>query len=159
MGRQINWKLLYKRNFYNSICHVGLIFHLEWLWTLRRVNAGPCLLDKMLIRETEKGKGRVDMRRREKTESRQECQITTAEDQPSTQFQTGKGMWGEEKGNERLEKEVQWGKERNSNFWDIWLWLGEALWTSQPLLLVLTGTFRGSWCYLYFYFFEVTINW
>lgn len=76
---------------------------------LRRVNTGPCLLDKMLILETEKG--RVGLRRREEregqTETQQECQITTAEDQPSTQFQTGKGMWGEEKGNERLEKEVQ----------------------------------------------------
>lgn len=34
------------------------------------------------------------MKRKRQTENRQECQIMTAEDQPSTQSQTGKGMWG-----------------------------------------------------------------
>lgn len=57
----------------------------------------------MLILETEKeGKGEKaregEKKTERQTESRQECQITTAEDQPSTQSQTGKGMWGEEKG-------------------------------------------------------------
>ena len=56
----------------------------------------------MLILETEK-KGKGGKSTREKTERQtegrqEECQITTAEDQPSTQPQTGKGMWGEEKG-------------------------------------------------------------
>lgn len=53
---------------------------------------------------------------------------------------------GREGENEQLEKGVQWGKERNSFWGDIWLWLGGAVWTSQPLPLVLTGLFRGRWC-------------
>lgn len=57
---------------------------------------------------------------------------------------------GREGGNERLEKGVQWGKERNSFWGDIWLWLRGAVWTSQPLPLVLTGLFLGgSWCCLF----------
>lgn len=55
-----------------------------------------------------------------------------------------KGNVGEEKGSERLEKGVQWGKERNSFWGDIWLWLRGAVWTSQPLPLVLTGLLRGK---------------
>lgn len=58
-------------------------------------------------------------------------------------------MRREEKGNERLEKGVLRGKERNSFWGDIWLWLRGAVWTSQALLLVLTGLFRGSWCCLF----------
>lgn len=56
---------------------------------------------------------------------------------------------GREGENERLEKGVQWGKERNSFWGDIWLWLRGAVWTSQPLPLVLTGPFGGSWCCLF----------
>lgn len=53
--------------------------------------------------------------------------------------------WGGREGeNERLEKGVQWGKERNCFWGDIWLWLRGAVWTSQPLPLVLTGLFRGK---------------
>lgn len=51
---------------------------------------------------------------------------------------------GREGENERLEKGVQWGKERNSFWGDIWLWLRGAVWTSQPLPLVLTGFFQGK---------------
>ena len=56
----------------------------------------------------------------------------------------GGGGGGREGENERLEKGVQWGKERNSFWGDIWLWLRGAVWTSQPLPLVLTGLFRGK---------------
>lgn len=70
------------------------------LW---RVNIGPRLLDMMLILETEKEERERKLKtQREKTErqteSRKESQVMTAVDQPSTQSQTGKGMWGEEKG-------------------------------------------------------------
>ncbi len=72
------------------------------LW---RVSTGPRLLDKMLILETEKKEGgekggerERDQKTERQTDNRLECQITTAEDQSSTQSQTGKGMWGEEKG-------------------------------------------------------------
>lgn len=64
----------------------------------RMVNIDPRLLDKMLILETEKeGKGQGKDGKTVR-KSQKESQIAAAEDQPSTQSQTGKGMWGEEKG-------------------------------------------------------------
>lgn len=56
------------------------------------------------------------------TESRRERQITTAEDQPSTQFQTGKGMWGEAKGRmSDLRKGCREEKRETVFEGDIWL--------------------------------------
>lgn len=61
------------------------------LW---RVNIGPRLHDRMLILKTAQD---TVKRTERQTGRRKESQIMPAEDQPSTQSQTGKGMWGEEK--------------------------------------------------------------
>lgn len=69
---------------------------------------------------------------RKKTERRTQSQIVTAEDQPSTQSQTGKGNTGvgeEEKGGEREGRRVERGVSSEEN---IWLRLRAAAWTSRP---------------------------
>lgn len=147
---QINWKLFCKRHFFAGICHVGLIFHLEWSWTLRRVTAGPCLLDKTLIPETEKEKGEKARGGEKKTEGETRVPNHDCWGPAVYTISDRKGNVGGREGeHERLEKGVQWGKERNSFWGDMWLWLRGAVWTSQPLPLVLTGPFGGSWCCLF----------
>lgn len=81
---------------------------------------------------------------KKKTERRTQSQIVTAEDQPSTQSQTGKGNAGVGRGGGA---EGGWcgGIERGvRSEEDIWLRLGAAVWTSRPSAACFDWAFSGD---------------